>query len=192
MTFLASLGHPKIRAFVTHGGLLSMYETVYHGVPVVSMPVFCDHDSNAAKAEVDGYAKKLELRDLTSEKLYKAIKEVIEEPKYRIAVMKRQILLRDQKESPLERAVYWTEYVMRHKGAYHLQSPAKDLNYFQYHLLDVVLYLLVFIAAIMTLMVYAIRFLTSRPIKSSKTMKQSLLKHSRRLIDHTSAVKKKL
>jgi UDP:flavonoid glycosyltransferase YjiC (YdhE family) len=48
------LGHPKLRAFVTHGGLLSMYETVYHGVPVVTIPVFCDHDSNSAKAQIDG------------------------------------------------------------------------------------------------------------------------------------------
>ncbi|GBP43541.1 2-hydroxyacylsphingosine 1-beta-galactosyltransferase [Eumeta japonica] len=130
------LGHPKIRAFVTHGGLLSMYETVYHGVPVVTMPVFCDHDANAAKAELDGYAKRLDLRNLSSDKLYRAIREVIDERKYRAEVKRRQILLRDQKETPLERAVYWTEYVIRHKGAYHLQSPAKDLNYFQYHMLD--------------------------------------------------------
>lgn len=46
-----------------------MFESVYHGVPLVTMPVFCDHDVNAAKAEVDGYALKLELRTLTAEKL---------------------------------------------------------------------------------------------------------------------------
>lgn len=79
------LGHRKLRAFVTHGGLLSMYETVYHGSPVVTMPVFCDHDSNAAKAEVDGYAIKLQLETLTSDKLYKAIIKVIHDPRYRQA-----------------------------------------------------------------------------------------------------------
>lgn len=49
------LGHKKLRAFVTHGGLLSMYETVYHGVPAVVMPIFCDHDVNSEKAKADGY-----------------------------------------------------------------------------------------------------------------------------------------
>lgn len=49
------LGHKKLKAFITHGGLLSMYETVYHGVPAVVMPVFCDHDSNSEKAKADGY-----------------------------------------------------------------------------------------------------------------------------------------
>lgn len=136
------LGHPKIRAFVTHGGLLSMFETVFHGVPVVTLPVFCDHDSNAAKAEMDGYAIKLDLFRLTSESLLKAIRRIIHDPKYREEVKRRQFLLRDQKETPLERAVYWTEYVLRHKGARHLQSPARNMGVIQYYLVDVILVLL--------------------------------------------------
>lgn len=98
------LGHKKLRAFITHGGLLSMYETVFHGVPAVVMPVFCDHDSNSEKAKADGYgmefnsknklniaqfknfsktALKLHLETLTSEKLFKAVHEVIHDSKYR-------------------------------------------------------------------------------------------------------------
>lgn len=46
-----------------------MYESVYHGVPLVTMPVFCDHDVNAAKAVADGYALRLELETLTTDKL---------------------------------------------------------------------------------------------------------------------------
>ncbi|KAJ9589989.1 hypothetical protein L9F63_016881, partial [Diploptera punctata] len=131
------LGHRNIRAFVTHGGLLSMFETVYHGVPVVTMPVFCDHDANSAKAELDGYALKLELQELTAQKLLWAINEVIRNPKYRESVKSRQRLLRDQPEHPLDRAVYWTEYVLRHKGAYHLHSPAREYSFIQYYLIDV-------------------------------------------------------
>ena len=52
----------KLRAFITHGGLLSMYETVFHGVPAVVMPVFCDHDSNSEKAKADGYGKQHEMQ----------------------------------------------------------------------------------------------------------------------------------
>lgn len=46
-----------------------MFESVYHGVPLVTMPVFCDHDVNAAKAVADGYALRLELETLTTDKL---------------------------------------------------------------------------------------------------------------------------
>lgn len=66
---------------MNHGGLLSLFETVYHGVPVVAMPVFCDHDSNSHKAEQDGYAIKLELKELTAETLLAAINKVIHDPK---------------------------------------------------------------------------------------------------------------
>ncbi|XP_050299754.1 UDP-glycosyltransferase UGT5 isoform X2 [Anthonomus grandis grandis] len=125
------LGHPKLKAFVTHGGLLSMFETVYHGVPVVSLPVFCDHESNAAKAEVDGYAIKLDLYTITPEILLRAIK-----------VKHRQTLLLDQKETSLQKAVYWTEYVLRHKGATHLQSPSRHMGVIEYHSIDVIVFLI--------------------------------------------------
>lgn len=44
------LGHSKLRAFVSHGGLLSLHEAAYHGAPTLVLPVFCDHDGNAAQA----------------------------------------------------------------------------------------------------------------------------------------------
>ncbi|XP_017468663.1 PREDICTED: 2-hydroxyacylsphingosine 1-beta-galactosyltransferase [Rhagoletis zephyria] len=153
------LGHHKLRAFVTHGGLLSMFETVYHGVPVVTMPVFCDHDVNSAKAEVDGYAIKLQLETLTASQLYKAIMKVIHDPQYRKAARFRQKLLTDQRTTPLETSIYWTEYVLRHKGAYHLQSPARNLSWIQYYLVDVVaLY-----AGAIYLIYYLLKRLLSRP-----------------------------
>jgi len=42
----------------------------------------------------------------------------------------------DQPLTPLEQAVYWTEYVIRHKGAPHLRSALLDLAWYQYLLLD--------------------------------------------------------
>ena len=36
------LGHAKIRLFLTHGGLFSNQEAVYHGVPFIGLPVFAD------------------------------------------------------------------------------------------------------------------------------------------------------
>lgn len=135
-----------------------MFETVFHGVPIITIPVFCDHDANAAKAQADGYAKKLDLHHLTSDKLYQAINEVIMEPKYKSQVKYRQILLRNQKESPLERAIYWTEYVIRHKGAYHLQSPAKDLNFIEYYMLDIAFTFLIFLISAVALIYLILKF----------------------------------
>lgn len=54
-------------------------------------------------------------------------------------------IYKDQPEDPMTRAVYWVEYVMRHKGAPHMRSAGRFLNVFQYHSVDVILaYLTIF------------------------------------------------
>lgn len=37
----------------------------------------------------------------------------------------------------LERAVWWTEYVLRHKGAKHLRYGGADMPLYKYYLVDV-------------------------------------------------------
>ena len=43
------LGHPAVKAFLTHAGINSLYEAAYHGKPVVSVPLIVDQPANAAK-----------------------------------------------------------------------------------------------------------------------------------------------
>lgn len=57
-------------------------------------------------------------------------------------------LHKDKIMSPLDSATYWIEYVIRHKGAYHLQATSRDLWWFQYHLLDVILGFFAFVFAV--------------------------------------------
>ena len=50
---------------------------------------------------------------------------------------------RDHLQQPLDRAVYWIEYVIRHKGAPHLRRASRKLNFFQKDHVDV--HLLIFL-----------------------------------------------
>lgn len=52
-------------------------------------------------------------------------------------------MYRDQPLPPLELAKFWVEYVIRHKGAIHIQSPGKDMTFLVYHNLDVFVFLIV-------------------------------------------------
>lgn len=54
-------------------------------------------------------------------------------------------IFKDRHMSPASLVVYWTEYVLRHKGAPHLTSYAMNLSWYQYYLLDVIALILVFV-----------------------------------------------
>ncbi len=43
------LGHPAVKAFVTHAGINSLYEAAYHAKPILSIPLISDQPANAAK-----------------------------------------------------------------------------------------------------------------------------------------------
>lgn len=58
--------------------------------------------------------------------------------RYKENIQKLSALHKDRQIDPLELSVYWTEFVMRHKGAKHLRSAVHDLNWIQYFCLDVI------------------------------------------------------
>lgn len=144
-------GHEKCKLFLTHGGLLSTQEAIYHGVPVLGLPFISDQLLNMDKAVSDGYALQLRWNQIEDKLLYLTIRKLIYQDSFVENVRRRQILLHDQSESPLERGLYWTEYIARHGGAPHLQLGSRHLNRFQRSLIDVYLIL----AAIACLFIFA-------------------------------------
>lgn len=73
---------------------------------------------------------------------------------------------RDRPMSPLDTAIYWVEYVARHKGAHFMKTAAVGMPFYQYYLLDVIAFIL-FVLFIVTYLFYVtLRFLI-RKITSS-------------------------
>lgn len=54
---------------------------------------------------------------------------------------KQSDLTHDRPMSPLQTAVYWVEFVCRHKDAGHLRVAGTDLPWYKYNLVDVILFL---------------------------------------------------
>ncbi|XP_008197586.2 UDP-glycosyltransferase UGT5 [Tribolium castaneum] len=136
------LAHPNVRAFITHGGMLSVVETVYFGVPMIGIPIFGDQKSNIATVAKRGYCINLPFTELTEEKLSKALNEILNNPKYRKNAQKLSQIMHDRPVKALDEAVFWIEHVIRHGGAPHLRTDALNLKWYQREMIDIIGFLL--------------------------------------------------
>ena len=76
---ISYLGHPKAKAFITHGGTNGIYEAIYHGVPMVGVPMFADQPDNIAHMKAKGAAVEVNINTMTSADLLNALRTVINE-----------------------------------------------------------------------------------------------------------------
>ncbi|CAL8261707.1 unnamed protein product [Gadus morhua 'NCC'] len=145
------LGHPRTRAFVTHGGTNGVYEAIYHGVPMLGLPLIFDQFDNMVRLEARGVAKVLDVTRLDADSFAEALRELLDEKQnYKRNMVKMSGLHHDQPIKPLDLAVFWSEFVMRHKGASHLRTESYMMPWYSYHSLDVMLFLLCVLGALLT------------------------------------------
>lgn len=131
------LAHPNIKAFITHGGLLSTHEALWHGVPMVVIPFIADQHRNSHRIVSAGIGVKVNFQTITAEKLTKALVELLHSPKFRKNIQLKSKRFRDQPEKPLDRAMWWCEYVMRNPKPNHLRQPTFNLGLLGSHFWDV-------------------------------------------------------
>lgn len=104
---------------------------------------------------MNGIAAKLDYLTFTEEGLRDTILKVAGNESYARNMKERSKLYRDQPMKPLDRAIWWVEYVIRNPNATHLRSPALDLNIFAVNSLDV-LFLFIFVIFVISFTLYQI------------------------------------
>ncbi|KAK9886009.1 hypothetical protein WA026_014795 [Henosepilachna vigintioctopunctata] len=132
------LRHPNVKLFVTQCGLQSSEEAILNRVPMVGLPFIADQLANAYVLEEKGFGIRLDHSKLTKQIFKESIDEVIKNPKYKEKVIEIAELLTDVEMSGLEQVVWWTEYVIRNKGAKHLKVPILESAFYKYYMLDVI------------------------------------------------------
>ncbi|KAJ8708425.1 hypothetical protein PYW07_010550 [Mythimna separata] len=147
------LKHPKIKLFVTQGGLQSTDEAITAGVPLVGVPMLGDQWYNVEKYEHFRIGVKLELASLSKETFTTAVQKVIGDDSYRKNIIHLRTLMLDQPMKPLDRGIWWIEHVLRHGGAKHLRAPAANMSWAQY--LEFELLAVVFSALLALILVVA-------------------------------------
>lgn len=77
LTSLYFLGHPKLKLFISQGGLQSTDEAICSGVPLIAIPMISDQWYNAEKIARHGIGIQLNMESVTEESLNESINYVI-------------------------------------------------------------------------------------------------------------------
>ena len=146
------LGHVRTKLFVTHCGNGGQYEAAYHGVPMVGFPLFADQHANGLRMQHKHFGIVLDINSFTADELVEAINEVLTNETYKAAVSHASAILRDRPINSLQTATYWVEHVLKFGGE-HLRSYAQDMPWYQFFMLDVLIFFVALAALILAILV---------------------------------------
>ncbi|VDM80045.1 unnamed protein product [Strongylus vulgaris] len=107
-------GHPKCRAHISHGGINSVIESVWHGVPTIGIPLTVAGYDNLLRISARKAGLLIPKTELTQDKLIWALNE-IRKKTYKEEMLVFQDMLRDVPYTELTHAAFWVEFIERHQ-----------------------------------------------------------------------------
>jgi len=169
------LAHPKVKLFITHGGLLSTVESIYHGKPMLGLPCFFDQFRNMEHVQRTGLGLVLNLKEMTREDFNSTIIRLVTDKSFWEMAQTTSTRHRDQPMKPMEKAIWWTHYILRHKGAAHMRVAGRDLDFIVYHSLDVLGTFLVAFLVVLGILAFCVVKTWNKclPIESKKNKQKN-------------------
>lgn len=99
-----------------------------------------------------GIAESVEFHTFTTKEIKEKLQKILENETYKENVKKISKQFKDQKEKPIDRAIWWMEWVLRNPDANYLKSPMLQLGLFVGNAYD----LIAFVAFVIMLILYFI------------------------------------
>ncbi|VDM37816.1 unnamed protein product [Toxocara canis] len=150
------LGHSKTRAHISHGGLNSLIESVWHGVPVIGYALTANGYDNLLRITARNAGVMLKKKNLTKKTILDAINKIYNQ-KYKDEMLIFQDMVTDVPYTELNHSAFWVEFIQRHQEVPHARSGADQLNVLQYFLVDVIAFLLSVLFLALTAMYYSFK-----------------------------------
>jgi glucuronosyltransferase len=133
------LSHKNLRAFITHGGLLSLMEAINYGKPIIGIPILSSHKYNMAQAEREGFGITVDYETINEDTVRRAIDAIFNDTSYRENAERMSEHLKDHQITQIDKAVWYVEHVIRTNGANYLRTAATKLSFWEMYLIDQIL-----------------------------------------------------
>ncbi|EDW01660.1 GH20333 [Drosophila grimshawi] len=130
------LAHPGIRAFIMNGDLLSVQEGIMRNVPMLGLPIFQNERKNMQLAVNLGVALQLDQSNFSKASLNWALDELTTLETYQLTIRDVSSEFRDRPFGALANAMFWVNYVVRHKGGAAIRTRGIDISSNHLHLFD--------------------------------------------------------
>lgn len=160
------LGHSKINMFITHGGVNSILESLYHAKPMIVIGTSIDQVNGAVVVDYRKYGRSITRNsDITKENIITYIIEVIDNPIYKENCLFGQKLVKEKDGK--ETFYYWLNYVLEN-GYEHLLIPAyTEYSFIELYNIDVIAVIGFLIYIFMKLLGWVIKKLYGKLIKKN-------------------------
>jgi glucuronosyltransferase len=109
------LHHRNVVGFVTQGGVQSTDESIDALVPLIGVPMMGDQFFNTNRYIELGIGTAVDSLKVTSQKLTDAILSVVHNATILSNLKRLHDVINDQPMKPLQKAIYWTKYILKHR-----------------------------------------------------------------------------
>lgn len=170
------LAHPRVRAFITNGDLLSLQDGIVRHVPMLGLPIFKNERKNMDLAVKLGVGLQLDASNITIESLNWAIRELTTEEHYRLTIREVSSEYRDRPLGALASAMFWVNYVVRHQGGAAIRTRGIDIASNHLHLFDLFVFyfgVAIAITSILPAVYFAVKYAQKGKGNNSKLSKLS-------------------
>jgi glucuronosyltransferase len=161
------LGNIKTRLFISHCGNNVHFKGLYHGVPIICIPLNADQFGIANRITKHGVGLTLDRTTLTAESLLKAVNEILTVNKYRDTMKRASAMFRDRPETPQQRGASAIEHVIKYGGK-HLRPYSADMPNYQLMMLDIWVTFFVLVLAVTLTLNYMMYCLCRQLCKQRK------------------------
>ena len=141
---------------LTHCGLNSVYEALYHAKPLICIPLFGDHFDTAGRVLSRNLGRVIPLPELNAERLNNELEILRHDKRYKENIKKASERLRRRVMTPVEEAAFWIEAVLSENGDMDYLKPSYfNMSLPVYLCLDVIVIWLTVVAVLIISVLYA-------------------------------------